>query len=74
VSQLPLHVNLWLGFKEAFAKSTASSKRAAADQGGPRAADGGQRRKEDKYTLDATLDQPCKFHNTSGRVAIHSTR
>jgi hypothetical protein len=35
----------------------------AADQGGPSAAGGGQSRKEGKYTLDATLDQPCKFHS-----------
>jgi hypothetical protein len=44
----------------------------AADQGGPGAVGSGQRRKEDKYTLDATLDQPCKFHNTPDREATHS--
>jgi hypothetical protein len=32
------------------------------------------RRREDKYTLEAALDQPCKFHNTLGRIATHSTR
>jgi hypothetical protein len=46
----------------------------AADQGGSGAADSGQRRKEDRYTLDAALDQPCKFHSTPGREATHSTR
>jgi hypothetical protein len=35
---------------------------------------GGQGRKEGKYTLDAALDQPCKFHSTPGREATHSTR
>jgi hypothetical protein len=74
VSQPTLHINLWLGFKEAFTKSSASSKRVAAGQGGPRAAGSGQRRKEDKYTLETGLDQSCKFHSTPGRGATHSTR
>jgi hypothetical protein len=34
----------------------------------------GQGRKEGKYTLDAALDEPCKFHSTPGREATHSTR
>jgi hypothetical protein len=29
---------------------------------------------KDKYTLEAELDQPCRFHSTPGRVATHSTR
>jgi hypothetical protein len=74
MSQPALHINLWLGFKEAFAKSSASSMRVAADQGGPRAAGSGKRRKEDKYTLEAALDQPCKFQGTPSRVATHSMR
>jgi hypothetical protein len=53
-------------------KGSASSKRAAADQEGG-AAGSGQGRKEGKYTLDAALDQPCKFHSTPGREATHST-
>jgi hypothetical protein len=73
-SQPSLHVNLWLDFKEVFAKGSASSKRMAVDQGGPGAAGNGQRRKEDRYTLDAALDQPCKFESTLGREATHSTR
>jgi hypothetical protein len=44
----------------------------AADQGGPGAAGSGQRRKEYKYTLEAALDQPCKFHSTLSRIATHS--
>jgi hypothetical protein len=56
------------------AKSSASSKRMAVDQGGLGAAGIGQRRKVDKYTLDAALDQPCKFRSTPGREAAHSTR
>jgi hypothetical protein len=59
---------------KALAKSSVSSKRMVVHQGGPGAAGSGQRRKEDKYTLDATLDQPCKFHSTPGREATHSTR
>jgi hypothetical protein len=53
-------------------KGSASSKRVAADQGGPGAAGSGQGRKEGKYTLDAALDQPCKFHSTPSREATHS--
>jgi hypothetical protein len=59
---------------KALAKSSASSKRMAVDQGGLGAAGSGQRRKVDKYTLDAALDQPCKFRSTPGREAAHSTR
>jgi hypothetical protein len=54
-------------------KGSASSKRAAADQGGLGAAGSGQGRKEGKYTLDAVLDQPCKFHSTPDREGTHST-
>jgi hypothetical protein len=49
-------------------------KRVAADQGGSGASVSGQRRREDKYTLEAAPDQPCKFHSTPGRIATHSTR
>jgi hypothetical protein len=59
---------------KALAKGSASLKRMAVDQGGPGAAGSGQRRKEDKYTLDAALDQPCKFHSTPGREVTYSTR
>jgi hypothetical protein len=38
------------------------------------AAGSSQGRKEGKYTLDAALDQPCKFHSTPGRAATHSMR
>jgi hypothetical protein len=69
-----LHIHLWLDHVEAFPKGSASSKRAASDQGGPGAAGGSQGRKEGKYTLDAALDQPCNFHNTPCREATHSTR
>jgi hypothetical protein len=69
-----LHIHLWLDHVEAFPRGSASSKRVASDQGGPGAADGGQGRKEGKYTLDAALDQPCKFHTSPGREATHSTR
>jgi hypothetical protein len=69
-----VHVNLWLDFKEALVESSASSKRMEIDQGGSGAAGGGQRRKGDKYTLDAALDQPCRFHSTPGREATHSMR
>jgi hypothetical protein len=69
-----LHIHLWLDHVEAFPRGSASSKRAASDQGGPGAASSSQGRKEDKYTFDAALDQPCKFHNSSGREATHSTR
>jgi hypothetical protein len=59
---------------KALAKGSTSSKRAAADQGGPRVAGSGQGRKEGKYTLDAALDKPCKFHSTPSREATHSMR
>jgi hypothetical protein len=72
--QPALHVYLWLDHLKMLPKGSASSKRAAADQGGPGAADGGQGCKDGKYTLDAALDQPCKFHLTPGREATHSTR
>jgi hypothetical protein len=55
-------------------RGPASSKRVATDQGGLGDAGGGQGYKEGKYTLDAALDQPCKFHSTPGREATHSTR
>jgi hypothetical protein len=71
---LVLHIHLWLDHVEAFPGGSASSKRAASDQGGPGAAGSGQGRKEGKYTLDAALDQPYKFHNSPGREATHSTR
>jgi hypothetical protein len=74
VRQLALHIHLWLDHMKTLPKGPASSKRAATDQGGPGAAGGGQGRKEGKYTLDAALDQPCKFHSTPGREATHSTR
>jgi hypothetical protein len=54
--QPALHIHLWLDHMKTFPKGPASSKRAATDQGGPRAARGGQGRKEGKYTLDAALD------------------
>jgi hypothetical protein len=72
--QLALHIHQWLDHMKALPKGSVSSKRAASDQGGPGAAGSGQGRKEGKYTLDAALDQPCKFHNTPGREATHSTR
>jgi hypothetical protein len=56
VSQLALRVNLWLDFKKALAKSSASSKRMAVGQADPEATGCGQRRKEDRFTLDAVLD------------------
>jgi hypothetical protein len=59
---------------KALTKGSASLKRVTANQGGPVAAGSGQGRKEGKYTLDAALDQPCKFHSTPGREATHSTR
>jgi hypothetical protein len=55
---------LWLDHMKTEPKGSASSKRAAADQGGPGAACSGQGHKEGKYTLEAVLDQPCKFHST----------
>jgi hypothetical protein len=41
---------------EVLVKSSASSKQMVVDQGGLRATGSGQRRKEDRYTLDASLD------------------
>jgi hypothetical protein len=58
---------------EALAKRSASSKRMAVDQGGSGATGSGQRRKEDRYTLDAALDQSCRFHSILGREATYST-
>jgi hypothetical protein len=58
---------------KALPKGSASSKLAASDQGGPWDASSSQGHKEGKYTLNAVLDQPCKFHNTPGREATHST-
>jgi hypothetical protein len=69
-----LHIHLWLDHVETSPRGSASSKRAASDQGGPGAAGSGHGRKEGKYTLDAALDQPCKFHTSPGREATHSTR
>jgi hypothetical protein len=69
-----LHIHLWLDHVDAFPRGSASSKRAASDQGGPGAAGSSHGRKEGKYTLDAALDQPCKFHTSPGREATHSTR
>jgi hypothetical protein len=57
---------------KALPKGSASSKRVVADQGGPGTAGSGHGRKEGKYTLDAALNQPCKFHSTPGREATHS--
>jgi hypothetical protein len=56
VHQPALHIHLWLDHMKKLPKGPASSKRAAADQGGPGAAGGGQGRKEGKYTLEAALD------------------
>jgi hypothetical protein len=72
--QPALHIHLWLDHMKTLPKGSASSKRAAADQGGLGDAGSGQGRKEGKYTLDAMLDQLCKFHSTPGREATHSTR
>jgi hypothetical protein len=72
--QPALHVHLWLEHTKALTKGSISLKRATADQGGPGATGSGQGHKEGKYTLDAALDQPCKFHSTPGREATHSTR
>jgi hypothetical protein len=58
---------------KALSKGSTSSKRATADQGGPGATGSGQGCKKGKYTLDAVLDQPCKFHSTPGREATHYT-
>jgi hypothetical protein len=71
--QPALHIHLWLDHMKTLPKGLASSKRAATDQRGPGAASGGQGRKKGKYTLNAALDQPCKFHSTPGREATHST-
>jgi hypothetical protein len=68
-----LHIHMWLDHMKPLPKGSASSKRAVSDQGGPGAAGSGQGRKEGKYTHDAALDQPCKFHSTPGREATHST-
>jgi hypothetical protein len=59
---------------KAITKGSASSKRAVVDQGVSRAAGSDQGCKEGKYTLDAALDQPCKFHSTPSREATHSMR
>jgi hypothetical protein len=72
--QSALHIHLWLDHMKTLTRGPASSKRAATDQGGPGAAGSVQGRKEGKYTLDAALDQPCKFHSTPGREADHSMR
>jgi hypothetical protein len=69
-----LHIHLWLDHVKTSSRGSASSKRVASDQGGPGAAGSGHGRKEGKYTLDAALDQPCKFHASPGREATHSTR
>jgi hypothetical protein len=58
---------------KALPKGSTSSMHVAADQGGPGVAGNGQGCKEGKYTLDAVLDQPCKFHSTPGREVTHST-
>jgi hypothetical protein len=68
-----LHIHLWLDHVKTSSRGPASSKRAASDQGGPGAAGSGHGRKEGKYTLDAALDQPCKFHTSLGREVTHST-
>jgi hypothetical protein len=69
-----LHIHLWLDHTKTLPRGSASSKRAASGQGGPGAASSGHGRKEGKYTLDAVLDQPCKFHTSPGREATHTTR
>jgi hypothetical protein len=53
-----LHIHLWLDHAETLPRGSASSKRAASNQGGPGATGSGHERKEGKYTLDAALDQP----------------
>jgi hypothetical protein len=55
------------------------SKDVAAVQGNPGATGGSQKRKgdkfnKDKYTIEVTLDQPCKFHSVSGKPVGHTTR
>jgi hypothetical protein len=64
------HIHLWLDQVEVFPRGSASSERAASDQGGPGATGSIQGCKEGKYTLDAALDQPCKFHSSLGREVI----
>jgi hypothetical protein len=54
--QPALHIHLWLDHMKTLPKGSASSKRAAADQGGLGAAGSGQGRKEGKYTINAALD------------------
>jgi hypothetical protein len=54
------------------------SKQVAAVQGSPGAMGGSQKRKgdkfsKDKYTIEVMLDQPCKFHSVSGKLAAHTT-
>jgi hypothetical protein len=61
---LALHIHLWINHMQTLPKGSTSSKRAASDQGGLGAAGSGHGCKEGKYTLDAALDQPCKFHST----------
>jgi hypothetical protein len=70
--QSALHIHLWLNHMKTAPRGSASSKRAATDQGGPGAAGSGQGRKEGKYTLEAALGQLCKFHSSPGREATHS--
>jgi hypothetical protein len=54
------------------------SKKVAGVQGSPGATGGSQNRKgdkfnKDKYTIEVMLDQPCKFHSVSGKLAGHTT-
>jgi hypothetical protein len=47
-------------------------------QASPGATGRSQKRKEDKfnkdkYTIEVMLDQPCKFHSVSGKLAAHTT-
>jgi hypothetical protein len=56
VRQPALHIHLWLDHMKALPKGSASSKRAASNQGGSGAAGSGQGHKEGKYTLDTALD------------------
>jgi hypothetical protein len=69
-----LHIHLWLDHVKTSPRGSASSKRAASNQEGPGAAGSGHGPKEGKYTLDAALDQLCKFLTSPGREATHSTR
>jgi hypothetical protein len=55
------------------------SKQVAAVQESPGATGGSQKRKgdkfnKDKYTIEVMLDQSCKFHSISGKLAAHTTR